>query len=117
MVIKILNLDKCIKKFDDISRINLMPEITKSAIKVQRSARDIVPVDTGLLKASIARKNLPQEQAAIVYTVVEYAPYVEFGTRYQVAQPFMSPALEMNKKSIQASMRSFIRQELRKSAI
>lgn len=37
---------------------------------------------------------LTKERAAIIGTNVEYAPYVEYGTRRTKAQPFIKPAAE-----------------------
>lgn len=65
------------------------------------------PVDTGHLKGSISRKvhlgdgsiqgetmpdgidGVPKAGDAVVGTNVSYAPHVEYGTKYQKAQPFM----------------------------
>jgi HK97 gp10 family phage protein len=55
-------------------------------------AQQIVPVKTGTLQRSIATRRLGLCNYA-VETVVEYAPFVEFGTMYMRAQPFMRPAL------------------------
>ena len=43
--------------------------------------------------------NTPVEKGqAIVGTNIEYAPYVEFGTRRQEAQPYLGPALEITRQ-------------------
>lgn len=55
-------------------------------------ARDLCPVDTGRLRESI-RFTVGGDEVEIG-TDVEYAPYVELGTRKQRAQPFLTPALE-----------------------
>lgn len=58
-------------------------------------ARQLVPVDTGALKASI---RLEPEQPALQMTVkagggtVTYAAHVEYGTSRSPAQPFLTPA-------------------------
>lgn len=101
-------------KFKNIEGIDLMPEISKATRTVQRTARDIVPVDTGTLKGSIHTKMYPKEQAGTVYTTVEYASYVEFGTTRMRAQPYMIPALGMNQKQINKDMQKYIKSELRK---
>lgn len=66
------------------------------ALETQGEAQRIVPVDTGRLRASITTRDsgpLTWE----VYTNVEYAPYVEYGTRYMAAQPFARPAYERRR--------------------
>lgn len=119
MVIRIANLDKCIKKFGDISGIDLMPEITEATIKVQRTAKDLVPIDTGALQKSIHRKTYKKYQSGIVYTTLEYASYVEFGTVNKdgsvrmYGQPYMIPALDKNRAGINVSMKDYIRKQLK----
>lgn len=114
MVIKILNLDKCIKKFEGYEKIDLMPVIKESARKVQRSARDTAPVDSGDLKRSIKTKHYPKQQSSVVYTTLEYASYVEFGTSKMAAQPYMRPALNRHRAGINQSIKKYLREQLRK---
>lgn len=69
--------------------------ITTAALAVQNQAKRLCPVDTGRLRDSITwelgmMNGLP---SARVGTNVEYAIYVETGTRYMSAQPFLRPAL------------------------
>lgn len=125
MVIKVINLDKCISKFGDISGIDLMPEIKESARKVQRSAKEIAPKDTGDLARSIHVKHYPSQQSSVVYTTLDYAPHQEFGftvrkkdgTKVAVpAQPYMRPAMNMHRAGITQSMKKYLREQLRKKA-
>ena len=53
-------------------------------------AQDLCPVDTGNLRDSIT--HTADRTAAYIGTNVEYAPYVELGTRRAAAQPFLKPA-------------------------
>ena len=55
-------------------------------------AKRACPVDTGNLRNSITHAVEPGEDAVYVGTNVEYAPYVEMGTRRTAAQPFLRPA-------------------------
>lgn len=59
---------------------------------VQNEAKRRCPVDSGRLRASVTHD--ADEAGAVVGTNVEYAPYVELGTRYQDPQPFLVPALD-----------------------
>ena len=71
----------------------------------ERYAKEICPVRTGRLRGSIghAKKNPTTEQ---VGTDVEYAPYVELGTRYQKAQPYLRPAVENHRGEYERIIRS-----------
>ena len=55
-------------------------------------AKRACPVDTGNLRNSITHAVESGEDAVYVGTNVEYAPYVEMGTRHTAAQPFLRPA-------------------------
>ncbi len=56
--------------------------LERGAKKIQRNAKYLAPVDTGHLRNSIKTKSkVTQDEAeAQVFTNLEYAPYVEFGT-------------------------------------
>lgn len=57
-----------------------------------QKAKGYCPVDTGKLRDSI---DFDVEDGTLrLYSDVEYAPYVELGTRNQRAQPFLSRAME-----------------------
>lgn len=55
-------------------------------------AKRACPVDTGNLRNSITHAVESSEDAVYVGTNVEYASYVEMGTRRTAAQPFLRPA-------------------------
>ena len=71
-------------------------ELTRRTIKVDRAAKQNAPVDTGRLRSSITWRLGRDSQGllGIVGTNVQYAPYVEFGTARQAAQPYLRPALQ-----------------------
>lgn len=58
------------------------------ATQVASDAASRAPVDTGTLRDSIIH------DGGRVYTDVEYAPFVEYGTSDMPAQPFMRPAAD-----------------------
>lgn len=81
--------------------------ITKATFDTLAQAQTRVPVRTGLLKNSLAAEVGADGIGVFtgqVYTPVEYAPYVNFGTRYQAAQPFMEPAFETVSRSLIAAL-------------
>lgn len=75
------------------SRMELVGEFVEGAAKLR------CPVDTGNLRGSINHKVIRFDLVRIG-TPVEYAPYVELGTRYQAAQPYLRPAVYENKAEI-----------------
>lgn len=69
--------------------------LARAAVVVERVAKQLCPVDTGRLRSSITRQ-LGRDSLglyAAVGTDVEYAPFVELGTRFMRARPFLRPAL------------------------
>jgi HK97 gp10 family phage protein len=59
---------------------------------------DAPNTDTGALVRSINVEIRPD--ATYVGTTLEYAPWLEFGTKNMGERPFLNPALEQNKKQI-----------------
>lgn len=72
--------------------------LTAAAMVVQGQAVLLCPVDTGRLRQSINYRVSNTEAA--IGTNVEYAPYVEFGTKRMKAQPFLRPALDDVKDEV-----------------
>ena len=58
-----------------------------------RVSTDLVPVDTGYLRSTLAASQL-NETTCEAMTDCEYAQYVEYGTWKQYAQPYFEPAYE-----------------------
>jgi HK97 gp10 family phage protein len=70
-------------------------ELERRAIRVEGAAKHLCPVDTGRLRASVGHAvgHDARGLLAVVGSDVEYAPYVELGTRNMAAQAFLRPAL------------------------
>lgn len=113
------------KMFDTISDLtNLTPAIGRACALVERSAKEKAPKGTGALRRSITSE--VNGTTGIIYTPLEYAPYIEYGTGLfaesggrtdvpwcyqddegnwhstsgQKPRPFMRPALNENRKEI-----------------
>lgn len=74
------------------------------AAEMVGTAQQIVPVDTGRLRSSLTMRRTG-ESAYEVYTDVEYSMFVEAGTRFQAAQPYMRPSYERNRLKVVSEMR------------
>lgn len=74
--------------------------VRAAGFEAQRIARQLAPVDTGVLRASISvghpsgRDTRPGDLAVQVGPTAEYGAFVEFGTTRAGAQPYMTPAAE-----------------------
>jgi len=72
-----------------------------NASELQRKAQRRAPVDTGFLRRSITLDFKDSGMTASIKPTAEYAPYVEYGTRFMSAQPFIRPSFyEQEKKFI-----------------
>ncbi len=133
--IKFEGLDEILYKLDKISsNANIEEALGTCCAIVEKSAKQKAPKDTGALRRSITSK--VEGNQGIVFTPLEYAPYVEYGTGLfaesggrkdvpwnyqddegkwhstsgQKPQPFMRPALEENKQLI----KQILKEELTK---
>lgn len=129
--LELRNLDgvlDAIEELTDEKLIELEKGIEKACALVERSAKEKAPKDTGELRRSITSKVEKDADGVkgIIYTPLEYAPYVEYGTGLfaenggrmdvpwnyqddkgewhstsgQHPQPFMRPALNENREKI-----------------
>lgn len=76
--------------------------LAKAAVKIERRAKQLAPVDTGRLRSSVAHELGRDERGLVarIGTDVTYAIYVELGTRRMRAQPFLRPALDAARGGI-----------------
>lgn len=65
-------------------------EILATALEIETLAKEKVPFDTGRLRSSI--NTVRNNKSVSVLTPVNYAIFVEFGTKYMPAKPFLYPA-------------------------
>ena len=123
--VEVQGLDKILAKIDDIaSGETIKQRLGIACALVERAAKEKAPKDNGELRRSITSK--VEDTVGIVFTPLEYAPYVEYGTglfaevagrkdtpwSYQdeegewhstsgkKPQPFMRPALNENRTEI-----------------
>lgn len=70
----------------------LVAALEEVGLAAEGYAKRACPVDTGRLRNSITHIVDEGTRHVIIGTNVEYAPYVELGTRHQKPQPFLKPA-------------------------
>lgn len=126
MNVEVKGVDELIVKLQNMAdESKIQQQIGLACALVERSAKMKAPKDTGALRRSITSK--VDGLTGIVFTPLEYAPYVEYGTglfaengagrkdvpwnyqddkgewhstRGQKPQPFMRPALNENRTEI-----------------
>ena len=68
--------------------------VAKTAHDIEADAKSLAPVDTGALRNSISTTIGNGGLSAEIGPTVDYAPYLEYGTRRMPPQPYMGPAAE-----------------------
>lgn len=66
------------------------------------------PIDTGTLMRSITMGTDSDGLTATVTPAAEYAAYVEYGTRFMAAQPYLRPAFEAVKPQFIAGLKKLM---------
>lgn len=77
--IRLEGLDEVLASLDDLADTsNIENTLTKACLLVEATAKQKAPKGTGELRRSITSK--VNGTTGMVYTPLEYAPYVEYGT-------------------------------------
>lgn len=108
--VKIVGIEKLQKKLIrnmDTSAVKTV--VQKNGSEMQTKAQQKAPVDTGNLKRSIGLAMRDGGLTAEVEPTAEYAPYVELGTRFMNAQPYLKPAFEEQKEKFKKDMDKLVR--------
>ena len=112
--IKVEGLDKLQKALkenvtlDDVKRV-VRKNGSELQEKMQRNAEFTQGYQTGTTKRSIGLEITDGGFAAEVEPKTEYSPYVEFGTRFMDAQPFVRPSLDEQKAKFKSDMNKLVR--------
>lgn len=82
---------------DRLNKLASLADVQKAVklntTEMHRKTSRKVPVDTGHLRRSLTIDFRDGGLTGRVSTNVEYSMYVEYGTRFQSAQPFFRPSL------------------------
>jgi len=88
------------QQFDSAMQRHVHRQLASWAADVKALAKQLVPVRTGHLRSSIYVKI--QEWVAEIGAEATYALFVEFGTRYMQAQPYLYPAIQEHLPQLEA---------------
>ena len=112
--IKITGLDKLKDKMkknvtmDDVARV-VKTNGSQLQRKMQGNADFAKGYQTGTTKRSIGLEIKDNGFAAEVGPETEYAPYVEYGTRFMDAQPFVRPAFNEQKAKFKSDLNKLMK--------
>ena len=108
--IKVVGMDKLEKQLKKNVTLNDVKKVVrKNGVGLQKAAQKKAPIDTGILKRSVGIDITDSGMTATVEPTAEYSAYVEYGTRFMKAQPYMKPALEEQEKLFKADMQKLVK--------
>lgn len=112
--IKIDGLDKLEKKLkDNVTMDAVKRAVKKNGAELQQKMREKADFtkgyQTGTTKRSIGLEIQDGGLTAESGPETEYSPYVEYGTRFMEAQPFVRPALEEQAQQFKSDMQKLVR--------
>lgn len=107
--VQIIGLDKLEKQLKKNATLNDVKKVVRqNGAELHKKAQRNVPVDTGTLKRSIVLEITNGGMNAEVEATAEYSEYVEYGTRYMDAQPYIRPALKEQERQFKSDMKKLV---------
>ena len=109
MKIQIQGIDEVVRDFELIGEKGeafAKKVIQQAGADCQKRAKQFCPVDTGNLKRSIVW-GLADPFTALVVAGMEYAAYVEFGTRNMRPQPYMEYGFLWAENNLEERLKEF----------
>lgn len=112
--IKIEGLDKLQKKLaKDVTMNDVKRTVKKNGAqlqsKIQEKAEFTKGYQTGATHNSVGIEITDGGFTAESGPTTEYSPYIEYGTRFMDAQPFVQPALEEQSAKFKSDMQKLVR--------
>ncbi|MDI9497259.1 MAG: HK97 gp10 family phage protein [Bacillota bacterium] len=103
--VKLKGIEDLTKTLDGRLRLAAVKKVVQyHTAEVHRKAVEKVPVDTGFLKRSIQIRIFDGGMTGAVQAYADYAGYVEYGTRFMEAQPYMRPAFYEHEQPFLADL-------------
>lgn len=112
--IKIEGLEELQKKLKANVTLNDVKRVVRqNGAELQKKMQSKADFDkgyqTGTTKRSIGLEIKDSELTAEVGPETEYSPYLEYGTRFMEAQPFVRPSLESQAGKFKNDMQKLVR--------
>lgn len=88
---------------------NVKAAVAMNGTRLQQQSQKAAPVDTGTLRRSIGLEIKDGGLTAECTAKAHYSGYVEYGTRFMAAQPYMRPSLNLVKHQFKADVERLVR--------
>lgn len=109
-MIYIDGIDKLTAKIKKCQNLGPIKKVVKqNGSELQKKSKINAPVATGNLKRNIALELKNNGMTAECESQAEYAPYVEWGTRYMEAHPHVKPPFEDQKKQFKHDLERVVK--------
>lgn len=113
--IKVEGLDKLQKALKDNITMNDVKKVIRHngaelQSRMMQEADFTRGYATGTTKRSISLDLKDGDLTAEVGATTEYAPYLEYGTRFMSAQPFVKPALDAQVQKFKSDMQKLVKE-------
>lgn len=95
-------------KLDDVKRV-VRQNGADLQQKIQEKAEFTKGYQTGQTKRSVNLEIKDGGFTATVEPTTKYSPYLEYGTRFMEAQPFVRPAHDVQKKKFKQDMEKLVK--------
>ena len=102
--------DRLQAKLDSMSDLSgVHSVVAANGARLHRQAMAKAPIASGTLMRSIGLSLRDGGMSAAVRPAEEYAAYVEYGTRFMAAQPYLRPAFEQVKPQFIADLKKVMK--------
>jgi|14BtaG_2_1085337.scaffolds.fasta_scaffold01181_15 HK97 gp10 family phage protein len=109
------DISKLLKKFNNIKKFST-EETDKifgyTASQISKRAKKDAPFKTGFLRSTINWGKDKNDNKIFVRAEAKYAPYLEYGTKYQKAQPYFYSNAKLEIKLMTNRILKLLRKQL-----
>lgn len=105
-------IEKIVADLDKFEKSEIQRQMMITADDAVLMAKQKVPVDTGALKQSIRSRREGMDSSAM-FSIKEYGPFIEFGTRKSGAQPFFFNSARKALKNAESRLNDILNKKIR----
>ena len=110
MSYKLVGVEAIVDKLrKNVTLTEVKQVVATNGAEMPRHAHRLAPVDTGRLAGSINLSIEDGGMTSVTRDGVDYGKYVDLGTRFMSAQPFMTPAYNLQAKKFKRDMEMLVK--------
>ena len=110
MSFKLVGVEAIVGKLrKNVTLTEVKQAVATNGAEMTRNAQRLAPVDTGILKGSINLSIEDGGMTSVTRDGVNYGKYLDLGTRFMSAQPFMTPAHNLQAKKFKRDMEMLVK--------